>query len=150
MALVIGLLVGLFVLLGLALLKAGFRNPRLLLAVTLGIIGLYQLGEDRLARDLEGVEITTDGISSCPPNQVRVTIRNQREQAISGFRFTLHGYRPDYSDHVAYASHGSDRIVGPGTNWTECWLVEDLEDLPQTQHRGLRWEVSITSIELDG
>jgi len=148
MALAIGLLVGLFVLLGLALLKAGFRNPRWLLAVILGILGLYQLGEDRLASDLLGVEIITNGISSCPPNQVRVTIRNQREQAITGFRFTLHGYRPNHSDHVAYVSHGSDRIVGPGTNWTQCWLVEELEGLPQTQHGSLRWEVSITSIEL--
>ena len=148
MALAIGLLVGLFVLLGLALLKAGVRNPRWFFAIVLLLIGLYQIGAERLERDLERIDAVVRGTVGCPANQVRVDVSNEDTRDVLRLSFSLRGYLPNYSEPVIRETIRSDRIVRPGTNWTDCWTVEDLEDLPIGQHATLRWELEITSIEL--
>jgi hypothetical protein len=148
MAVAIGLLVALFVLLGLTLLKAGVRNPRWFLAVVLLLIGLYQIGAERLERDLERVDAVVRGTAGCPANQVRVDVSNSDTRDVLRLSFSLIGYLPNYSEAVIRETIRSDRIVLAGTNWTNCWAVEDLEDLPVRQHATLRWELEVTGIDL--
>lgn len=148
MALAIGLIIGLFVLLGMALLGAGLRNPRWLVIAALGITALYHYGQDRLSSNLEGIEIIAGQGAACPADHIQVTVSNAGTKTITGFSFSLRGYRPNFSQHIVDQSHRTDRIIPAGQSWANCWEVKDLKGLSQTQQATLLWEVAITSVEL--
>lgn len=148
MAILIGLVVGLFILLGLALMGAGLRNPRWLLVGFLLIVALYKYGESQLIDDVANLSIRVAGQSNdCAVGQVPIVLTNGDTRRIEGFAFELEGFLPNYSDRTAYEYHRSDRIIPAGQSWTNCWAVEDLQDVPTAQHGQLRWEVAITSVE---
>jgi hypothetical protein len=148
MALAIGLLVGLFILFGIALLKAGVRNPRWFLVVVLVLIALYQFGSAQLQRDLEYVDLVVRGTDGCPANKLRVDISNADTRDVLRLSFNLVGYLPDYSEPVIRETVRTDRIIRPGANWSNCWAVDGLKDLPIQQQGTLRWELAVTGIDL--
>lgn len=147
MAIAIGLVVGLFLLLGSHLLGAGLRNPRWLVVAFYGIAALYMYGARQLERDIQDVGLIAVGSSDCPVNQVQVVIANGRTENVIGFAFSLRGFRRNFSQHVVYESHRTDRIVPAGGSWSSCWDVEDLLELPLAQKSTLRWETELTSID---
>ena len=146
MALLIGVILGLFAMFALALLGAGFRNPRWLVIAVFGIIALYQFGENKLVNDLENITITADGSAGCPVNHVQMVVTNGGPQSITRLAFSLRGFKPNYSNHIAYAFFPTYRIVPPGQSWTNCWEVKDLRKLTGTEQSNLRWDVQISSV----
>jgi len=147
MAIAVGLIVGLFILFGMILLRTGFRNPRGLIIAICGIAALYWYGERQLQQDIQDVGLTAGRSTDCTGDQLQVVIANGRTEDIIGFSFTLHGFRQNFSDHIAYESHSTDRIVPAGRSWASCWDVEDLLELPIDQKSALRWEVAFTGID---
>jgi hypothetical protein len=147
MAIAAGLIVALFLFLGSHLLGARLRNPRWLLVALCGIAALYMYGARQLEKDIQDVHLVAARSADCPANRVQVVIANGRTADIIGFAFTLHGFRPNFSDHVAYDSHRTDRIVPAGHSWSSCWVVDDLVELPTAQKSMLRWDVEFTSID---
>lgn len=148
MAILIGLVVGLFILLALTLLGASFRNPRWLFVGLCMIVALYKYGESQLIDDVANLSIRVAGQShGCAVGQVPVVLINGDTRSIQSFAFDLEAFAPNYSERTAYEYHSSDRIIPAGQSWTNCWAVEDLEDIPTPQHGRFRWEVAITSVE---
>lgn len=148
MAIAIGLIGGLFIMLALALLGAGFRNPRWLVVVVCLILALYAYGRNQLETNSENVSVTARYSPACDPEHVELTISNAGAQAITRLGFNLKGFRPNHSAHVAQRYHWTDRIIPAGQSWTSCWRVLQLGDVPEVQHPTLRWESHITSIRL--
>lgn len=148
MALVIGLIAGLFILLGLALMGAGLRNPRWLFVGFCVLAVLYKIGDSKLAGDVENLSISAMGPpNGCPEGEVQVVLRNNDNRRIEQFGFELEGFLPNHSNRSAYQYLNSDRIIPAGQSWSNCWRVEELKYLPQHQRGLLRWEVQITSVE---
>ena len=148
MTILIGLVVGLFILLGLALMGAGLRNPRWLLVGFLLTVALYKYGESQLIDDVANLSIRVTGRSNgCAVGQMPVLLTNNDTRRIEGFAFELEGFLPNYSDRTAYEYHRSDRIIPAGQSWINCWAVENLEDILTAQQGQLRWKAAITSVE---
>ena len=148
MAVVIGLVVGLFALLGFTLIGKGIRNPRWALVVILLLAAAYYWGEERHQRDTEHLTISTTGTTGCGVNQVGVTLANAGPRDVRSFRFYLEGFKPNHSDSVAREGFRSDRIVRPGEAFTHCWDVEDLERVNPAEQPNLRWEIEISDVTL--
>ena len=148
MAIAVGLVVGLFLLLGFHLLGAGFRNPRWLFVVVCLVLAAYKYGQNQLEIKSENISVAARYSSACEPEHVEVTISNAGARAITYLRFNVRGFRPNHSAYVAQRYHRTDRIIPAGQSWTSCWRVLQLDDVPEVQHPTLRWESSITSIEL--
>jgi len=148
MAIAIGLIGGLFIMLALALLGAGFRNPRWLIVAVLLIFALYKYGAEQLETNSENVTLLARYSPVCDPELVEVTISNGGAQAITRLGFNLKGFRPNHSAYVAQRYHRTDRIIPAGQSWTSCWRVLQLGNVPEAQHPTLRWESRITSIQL--
>lgn len=147
MAILIGLVVGLFILLALTLLGAGLRNPRWLFVGFCLILVLYKYGENQLANDVENLSISVSGQpNGCPVGQVHVRLTNGDTRRIERFGFELRGFLPNHSNRSAYQYLRSDRIIPAGQSWANCWRVAELGDLPVSQHGRLRWEAEITSV----
>ena len=104
MAIAIGLIGGLFIMLALALLGAGFRNPRWLVVAVLLIFALYKYGIEQLETNSQGITVAARYSAACDPEHVEVTISNAGAQAITRLGFTVKGFRPNHSDHVAQRS----------------------------------------------
>jgi len=147
MALLAGLVVALFLLLAFHLLGWSARNPRWLVAGALVLVALYAYGTKQLEDDIQNVGLVAARSADCPVNQVQVLIVNGRQRDITGFSFSLRGYRPNYSEYVAYDHHRTDRIIPPGGEWITCWPVEDLQQVPTAQKATLRWEVEFTDLD---
>jgi len=148
MAIAIGLIGGLFVMLALALLGAGFRNPRWLVVAVCLILALYKYGIEQLETNSQNITVTARYSRACEPEHVEVTIANNRAQAITHLGFNIKGFRPNHSAFVAQRYHSTDRIIPAGQSRTSCWRVLQLGDVPEVQHPNLRWESRITSVRL--
>ena len=148
MAIAIGLIAGLFIMLALALLGAGFRNPRWLVVAVLLIVALYKYGTDQLETNSQGITVAARYSAACEPEHVQVSIVNDGTRAITHLGFNVKGYRPNHSTYVAQRYHSTDRIIPAGQSWTSCWRVLQLGDVPEVQHPSLRWEARITSVGL--
>ena len=148
MAIAIGLIVGLFLLLGFHLLGAGLRNPRWLILVVCLVLALYVYGQNQLETKSQNITVSARYSPACEPEHVEVTITNNGIKAITYLRFNVRGFRPNYSAYVAQRYHSTDRIIRPGHSWTSCWRVLQLDDVPVAQQVSLRWETTINSIEL--
>lgn len=148
MALLVGLVVGLFLLLGTHLLGAGLRNPRWLFVGALLIFALYKYGAQQLAKDSADVLVVAQYSDQCPDRHVRVTIRNSGEAAIISTRFKITGFQPDHSQPVATLYDTTDRIIRPDQVWSHCWRVLQLDNVETHLHPSLRWEAEITDITL--
>ena len=129
MAVAAGLTVGLLFLLGLVLLRKGIRKPHWVLAILLLLSAAYFYGEEQLQRDTEGLLISPLGTSACPANHLQVALTNDGPRDVLGFSFELRGFQRDHSNSVAQQVHRTDRIVRSGQSWTNCWPVDDLEDV---------------------
>ena len=147
MAIAAGLIVALFLFLGSHLVGAGLRNPRWLFVAFCGIAALYMYGARQLKQDIQDIGLIAVRSPDCPANQVQVLIVNGRTADIIEYAFVLRGFRPNYSEHVAYDSHRTDRIIPAGGEWLSCWTVEGLVELPAAQKSTLRWEVEFTDID---
>ncbi|MGC1498025.1 MAG: hypothetical protein WA790_19630 [Sulfitobacter sp.] len=148
MALVIGLIAGLFILLGLALMGAGLRNPRWIIFWFCMLAALYKYGESKLVDDVQDLSISAMGPpNGCMDGEISVVIRNGDTRRIEQFGFELEGFLPNHSSRSAYQYLNSDRIIPAGQSWSNCWRVEELKYLPQPQRSQLRWGVQITSVE---
>lgn len=148
MAVVVGLVVGLFALLAFALIGKGIRNPRWALAVILFLVAAYYWGEESLQRDTEHLSISTSGKAGCEVNQVGVTLVNAGRRDVLSFRFYLEGFLPNHSDSVAREGFRSDRIVRSGETWANCWTLEDLERIEPREQSSLRWDIEISGVTL--
>ena len=91
MALVIGLVGGLFILLALTLLRAGFRNPRWIFFWFCMLAALYKYGEGQLETNSENVTLVARYSAACEREHVEVTITNGGTKTITdlGFKFEL-------------------------------------------------------------
>lgn len=148
MAIVIGLVGGLFILLALTLLRAGFRNPRWIFFWFCMLAALYKYGESQLMDDVQNLSISAMGPpNGCVEGEIQVVLRNSDTRRIEQFGFELEGFLPNHSHRSAYQYLNSDRIIPAGQSWTNCWRVEELKHLPQHQRAQLRWETAITSVE---
>ena len=148
MAIVAGLIVGLILLLAFNLLGAGFRNPRWLLVGAVLIFALYKYGANQIANDSAEVRIVAQYSDQCEDRHVRVTIHNGGDTAIIRFGFEVTGFQPNHSSSIARRSHSSDRIIGVGETWSQCWRVHALDNVNPQLLPTLRWEAQITSITL--
>lgn len=148
MALLVGLVVGLFLLLGFHLLGAGFHSPRWLFVGALLILALYKYGAQQLAKDSADVLVVAHYSDQCSNRHVRVTIRNSGEAAITSTRFKITGFQPDHSQPVATRYDTTDRIIRPNQTWSHCWRVLQLDNVDTHLHSLLRWEAEITGITL--
>mgnify|MGYP001584787403 CR=1 FL=1 len=147
MAIVVGLTVGLFLLLGFHLLGAGFRNPRWLIVAVCLLLALYKYGQNQLVSDIQDIGLIAVRSADCTGNQLQVVVANGRANNITGLSFFLRGFRPNYSEHVAFAAMETDRVVPAGQSWVSCWDIAALKEVPMAQRSTLRWEVEITAVE---
>lgn len=148
MAIVVGLVVALILLLAFNLLGAGLRNPRWLFAGALLIFALYKFGTDQLAEDSANVLVVAQYSDQCQDSHVRVTIHNGGDTAITNMRFSVTGYQLNHSEPVATRYETTDRIVGAGQVWSNCWRVLQLDNVGASLHPSLRWEAEIRGITL--
>lgn len=148
MAIVVGLVVALFLLLGTHLLGAGLRNPRWLFVGALLIFALYKYGSNQIQQDSQNVVVTAGYSQTCPAKHVNVTIQNAGDRAIHRLGFQLIGYQPNHSSSVATRYHSTDRIIPAQGSWTNCWKVIGLDDVNPQLYPILRWEAEISSITL--
>ncbi len=148
MAIVIGLIVGLFLLLGFHLLGFGLRNPRWLFVAFCLILALYKYGREQLESNSMNVSVTAQYSIGCDAGHVEVTISNKGAQHVRRLGFELNAFRPNHSGSVAKRFHRTDRIIPADQSWTSCWRVLQLDNVPADQHTSLRWDVRISSISL--
>ncbi|MGC1495411.1 MAG: hypothetical protein WA790_06355 [Sulfitobacter sp.] len=147
MAIVVGLVVGLFLLLGFHLLGIGLRNPRWLFVGFCLILALYKYGAQQHEQDIQDIGLIAGRSTDCTLNQVQTVVGNGRSEVIIGFRFSLRGFKPNHSDHILYGSFQSDRIIPAGQSWASCWDIDGLADVPTMQKNSLRWEAELTNVE---
>lgn len=148
MAIVIDLIAGLFILLALTLLGAGFRNPRWLIVAFCLIFALFMYGQDQLETNSQHIIVMARYSAECKRAHIQVSISNNGTSAITYLRFNVKGFRPNHSTHVAQRYHSTDRIIPVGQSWTSCWRILALDNVPEALHPALRWEARITSVDL--
>ena len=148
MAIAIGLIGGLFIMLALALLGAGFRKPRWLVVAVLLILALYKYGVEQLETTSQGITVAARYSAECQRAHIQVTISNNGTSGITHLGFHVKGFLPNHSTHVAQRYHSTDRIISAGQSWTSCWRILALDNVLAAQHPSLRWESRITSVRL--
>lgn len=148
MAIAIGLIGGLFIMLALALLGAGFRNPRWLILVVCLILALYKYGAEQLETNSQHITVAARYSPACEPAHIQVRISNNGTSGITHLGFNVKGFRPNHSTHVAQRYHSTDRVIPSGQSWTSCWRILALDNVPVAQHPTLRWESRVTSVRL--
>lgn len=128
------------------LLRVIWRNPISALVI-IGLLYVVSWVMDwQVSRKTDGINVAAAMHGSCNAGQISVLFENTRTETIEAIGVRLRGFKPNHSESVASKYESFDRIIGPGTSWRTCVVVDDLGGMQAGVVQQLNWQTEISSI----